>query len=145
MSRFDYPVPLPPLSLHGALSLGGSMLRAAEPIEDRPGFLIGPLLRLDEAVRELRGAMQVRGQLRLAHPSRQQYARADVEAQSALDNLLAALRSYLLRVAILAEDDLPETAAMARVLVAPMLADEVAQVMELPQPIAFPLTRVRAA
>ena len=85
MPRFDYPVPLPPLSLHGALALGAAIVHAAEPLEDRPAFLTVPLLRLDESVRELRGAIQYRGQLRLAHPSRQQNARADELCNQVLD------------------------------------------------------------
>ena len=116
-----HPVLLPPLSIHGALTLGTSLLSCAEPVERRPIFLVAPLLRLDESLRELRGAIQYRSQLQLQSPSRQQRARADVDAHVALDAVLSAMRSYVLRVSIIVDDTLPETVALAQMLLMPLV------------------------
>ena len=117
----SHPVPLPRLSVHGALTLGSNLIAAAEPIEERPAFLASSLLRLDESVRELRGAVQYRSQLQISRPTRQQRARAEVEVHCALDGVKAGVRSYALRVAVMVDDCAPETVSLARTLIAPLV------------------------
>lgn len=131
-----HPVPLPHLSIPGALTLARELLAAAEPIEKRPAFLAAALMRLDDAVRELRGAMQYKSQLVQSRPSRQQRARAEVESQFALDAVKGAIRSYALRVSVIVDESLPETVDLARHLIAPLVEWERrdARVFRLPLP-----------
>lgn len=118
---FHRPMPMLNLSVPGAIALATDLMAAAEPIEARPAFLQAALGQIDAAIRELRGTAQYRSQLRLSRASRQQLARADVEAQLALDTLRATLRSYVVRLAVIAEDSQPETVVLARQLVAPLV------------------------
>lgn len=117
-------VTLPLLSVHGALTLGKQLIAVAEPLEDHPRFLQEPLSRLDGNLRGLRGAVQYRIQLQTAHPTRQQKLRADVSVHQALDEVLSAMRSYVLRVAVIADEEEAETTELARTLIAPVVAWE---------------------
>lgn len=114
-------MPMLQLSVQGAITLASDLLAAAEPIEERPSFLGPSLAQLDAAIREMRGVAQYRSQVRKSRPSRQQHARADVQAQLALDGLRAAIRSYVVRLAVIAEDSDPATVTLARQLVSPLV------------------------
>jgi hypothetical protein len=125
MSRsLERKVTLPLLSVHGALTLGKQLLAAAEPLESHPSFLAIALLRLDDALRTLRGLVQYRNQLLGQRPSRQQKLRADVNVHAAVDETLAAMRAYLTRVAAIADENEPETTELSRALFAPAAAWE---------------------
>jgi len=117
-------VSLPPLSVQGALTLGNQLLAVAEPIEDQPAFISEALYRLDDAVRALRGAVQYRRQLDLAYASRQQRLRAEVNVAGAHHVALSALRSHVLRVADIVDEQEPSTLPRAQALLEPVVAWE---------------------